>query len=67
LTPVKKPDNLITDGKRLPLNELEFAERFATEESCQVYLEQLRWPNGFIWRISADSIIDDLTSLASIE
>jgi hypothetical protein len=31
-----------------PSNELEFAERFATEESCRVYLEQLRWPNGFI-------------------
>ena len=31
-----------------PSNELEFAERFATEESCRIYLEQLRWPTGFI-------------------
>jgi transposase-like protein len=31
-----------------PSNELEFAERFDTEESCRVYLERLRWPNGFV-------------------
>lgn len=31
-----------------PSNELEFTERFSTEESCRAYLEQLRWPNGFV-------------------
>ena len=31
-----------------PSNELEFAERFSTEESCRSYLEHLRWPNGFV-------------------
>src|SRR5208337_5079117 len=31
-----------------PSDELEFAERFGTEESCRTYLEQLRWPDGFV-------------------
>jgi hypothetical protein len=31
-----------------PCDELEFAERFGTEENCRAYLEQLRWPDGFV-------------------
>ena len=31
-----------------PCDELEFAERFGTEESCRAYLERLRWPEGFV-------------------
>ena len=27
---------------------LEFEQRFATDDACRLYLEQLRWPNGFI-------------------
>lgn len=30
-----------------PENQLDFDERFATEEACRGYLEQLRWPEGF--------------------
>ncbi len=30
-----------------PRNQIEFEERFATEESCVAYLRQRRWPNGF--------------------
>jgi len=31
-----------------PRTILEFEERFSTEEACRRYLEQLRWPEGFI-------------------
>ena len=31
-----------------PSDELEFTERFGTEEGCRAYLEQLRWPEGFV-------------------
>lgn len=31
-----------------PRTLLEFEQRFATEEACRVYLEQLRWPQGFV-------------------
>jgi len=27
---------------------LEFERRFATDEACRLYLEQLRWPKGFV-------------------
>jgi transposase-like protein len=30
-----------------PQNQLEFAERFFTEEACRAYLFSMRWPNGF--------------------
>ena len=30
-----------------PRNQLEFEARFASEEACQAYLAQLRWPEGF--------------------
>ena len=30
-----------------PRTTMEFEKRFATEEACRVYLEQLRWPDGF--------------------
>jgi hypothetical protein len=26
---------------------MEFEKQFATEEACKLYLEQLRWPEGF--------------------
>lgn len=44
-----------------PRTLLEFEKQFATEDACRLYLEQLRWPNGFrcprcnsedAWRIS---------------
>jgi len=31
-----------------PNNLMEFNRRFSKEKSCQEYLEQLRWPDGFI-------------------
>lgn len=31
-----------------PHTLLEFERRFATDEACRLYLEQLRWPEGFI-------------------
>ena len=31
-----------------PLSQLDFEDRFATEETCRAYLEQLRWPEGFV-------------------
>jgi transposase-like protein len=30
-----------------PRTILEFEQRFATEEACREYLQQLRWPDGF--------------------
>jgi transposase-like protein len=30
-----------------PLDQLDFEQRFATEEACREYLELLRWPDGF--------------------
>jgi len=30
-----------------PKTLLAFEQRFATDEACRLYLEQLRWPNGF--------------------
>ena len=30
-----------------PRDLAEFERRFATEEACRAYLEQLRWPEGF--------------------
>ena len=35
-------------GKDYPQNWNDFLERFASEESCLAYLEQLRWPGGFV-------------------
>ena len=32
----------------LPKNELEFHERFSTEEACRDYLSSVRWPEGFV-------------------
>lgn len=31
-----------------PRTQIEFQERFATEEACWDYLVRLRWPNGFV-------------------
>jgi hypothetical protein len=31
-----------------PRTILELERRFSTEEACRAYLEQLRWPNGFV-------------------
>ena len=31
-----------------PLDQLDFDERFATDAACRQYLEQLRWPEGFV-------------------
>lgn len=36
----------ITDD--FPNNQVEFDERFKTEEACQAYLFRLRWPDGFM-------------------
>lgn len=30
-----------------PNNELEFDQRFSTEEACRAYLQRVRWPGGF--------------------
>jgi transposase-like protein len=35
-------------GEDYPLDQLEFEERFATDEACRQYLERLRWPEGFV-------------------
>lgn len=35
-------------GKDYPQNWSDFLDWFATEESCLVYLEKLRWANGFV-------------------
>lgn len=31
-----------------PRDQLEFDKRFATDQACREYLEQLRWPTGFV-------------------
>jgi len=44
-----------------PQTLMEFEKQFATEEACRMYLEKVRWPNGFLcpkcgssraWRMS---------------
>jgi hypothetical protein len=35
------------DAEDHPRTLMEFKKRFATAETCQAYLEQLRWPEGF--------------------
>ena len=35
-------------GKDYPATWSEFEDWFASEESCAAYLEQLRWPRGFV-------------------
>jgi transposase-like protein len=35
-------------GRDYPNTYREFVEQFATDDACARYLEQLRWPNGFI-------------------
>lgn len=34
--------------RRYPGTVLEFEAEFATEEACRAYLEQTRWPDGFV-------------------
>ena len=31
-----------------PQNQMELERRFATDEACRLYLESLRWPEGFV-------------------
>ena len=35
-------------GKDYPRNWNQFLDWFASEEACLAYLEQLRWPAGFV-------------------
>lgn len=35
-------------GKDYPRTWNDFLDRFATDEACHAYLEQLRWPQGFV-------------------
>ena len=35
-------------GRDYPKTQVEFEERFATEEACRAYVAQLRWPDGFV-------------------
>jgi transposase-like protein len=35
-------------GKDYPRNWNEFLKRFATDEACAAYLQELRWPQGFV-------------------
>ena len=37
-----------TPGQDYPRTWNEFLDWFATEEACQVFLEKLRWPQGFV-------------------
>ncbi|HEX5136310.1 MAG TPA: transposase, partial [Planctomycetota bacterium] len=34
-------------SQKTPKTLLEFQERFATEEACEGYLAEWRWPEGF--------------------
>ena len=31
-----------------PANLIEFEDRFRTEVECRAYLENIRWPDGFV-------------------
>ena len=35
-------------GRDYPKTQVEFEQRFATEEACRGYIAQLRWPDGFV-------------------
>ena len=35
-------------GEDYPVDQLDFEERFATEQACLDYLAKLRWPEGFV-------------------
>jgi transposase-like protein len=37
-----------TPGEHYPSNWNDFLDWFSSEESCLAYLEQLRWPSGFV-------------------
>ena len=37
------PDDIL-----IPTTLLEFCNLFPTAESCEAYLIQVRWPNGFV-------------------
>lgn len=38
-----------------PRNQVEFDERFKTEDACHEYLFRLRWPNGFTCKICGNT------------
>lgn len=38
-------DNLIIED--FPMSEIEFANRFNTEQACIDYLAKMKWPDGF--------------------
>lgn len=55
-----------TEAEDYPRTQLEFEDRFGTEEACRDYLFRLRWPEGFAcprcgakrgWRGTRDRII----------
>ncbi|MCY4597502.1 MAG: transposase, partial [Bryobacterales bacterium] len=35
-------------GRDYPKTQVEFEQRFATEEACRGYIAQLRWPDRFV-------------------
>lgn len=39
---------LLVAGRDYPRTYREFVEMFPDDNSCATYLEQLRWPNGFV-------------------
>ncbi len=63
----EQKSNYPVAGKDYPRNILEFNIFFSNEEACRLYLEHLRWPEGFIcpfckakepaWRIKTKSLL----------
>ena len=39
---------LLVAGRKFPRTYREFVEMFLDDEACATYLEQLRWPDGFV-------------------
>jgi transposase-like protein len=45
---VSKPAIILVSGRDYPRDWNQFLDWFADEEACLSYLEQLRWPEGFV-------------------
>jgi transposase-like protein len=45
---VSKPASILVSGEDYPRDWHQFLDWFAGEEACLSYLEQLRWPEGFV-------------------
>ncbi len=51
---------LLVAGRKFPRTYREFVEMFPDDQACATYLEQLRWPDGFVCPACRMTTIDML-------